>query len=98
MTFSIVAYDPAEESWGVGVASKFLGVGGIVNWAQAGAGAVATQSFCNVSFGPDGVPNVNSDKWVWLTGTEAQPHTAGVDASIGQAISVAKGLAVRGIF
>jgi len=55
MTFSIVAYDPAEESWGVGVASKFLGVGGIVNWAQAGAGAVATQSFCRVSFGPDGL-------------------------------------------
>ena len=55
MTFSIVAYDPAEESWGVGVASKFLGVGGVVNWAQAGAGAVATQAFCRVSFGPDGL-------------------------------------------
>src|SRR4051812_45016461 len=55
MTFSIVAYDPAEESWGVGVASKFLGVGGVVNWAQAGAGAVATQAFCKVSFGRDGL-------------------------------------------
>lgn len=55
MTFSIVAYDPAEESWGVGVASKFLGVGGVVNWAQAGAGAVATQAFCKVSFGREGL-------------------------------------------
>lgn len=55
MTFSIVAYDPVEAAWGVGVASKFLGVGGIVNWAQAGAGAVATQSFCKVSFGRDGL-------------------------------------------
>lgn len=55
MTFSIVAYDPAEKSWGVGVASKFLGVGGVVNWAQAGAGAVATQAFCKVSFGREGL-------------------------------------------
>ncbi len=55
MTFSIVAYDPTEQAWGVGVASKFLGVGGVVNWSQAGAGAVATQSFCKVSFGPDGL-------------------------------------------
>ncbi len=55
MTFSIVAYDPMEESWGVGVASKFLGVGGVVNWAQAGAGAVATQAYCKIGFGPDGL-------------------------------------------
>ena len=55
MTFSIVAYDPAEESWGVGVASKFLGVGGVVNWAQARAGAVATQAYCKIDFGPDGL-------------------------------------------
>jgi uncharacterized Ntn-hydrolase superfamily protein len=39
----------------VGVASKFLGVGGVVNWAQAGAGAVATQAFCKVSFGREGL-------------------------------------------
>ncbi len=55
MTFSIVAYDPAEQSWGVGVASKFLGVGGVVNWAQANAGAVATQAYCKIDFGPDGL-------------------------------------------
>jgi uncharacterized Ntn-hydrolase superfamily protein len=55
MTFSIVAYDPNEEAWGVAVASKFLAVGALVSWARAGAGAVATQSFCKVGFGPDGL-------------------------------------------
>lgn len=54
-TFSIVAYDPVENSWGVAVASKFLAVGAVVSWAQAGAGAVATQSFAKLTFGPDGL-------------------------------------------
>jgi uncharacterized Ntn-hydrolase superfamily protein len=55
MTFSIVAHDPEEQAWGVAVASKFLAVGALVSWAQAGAGAVATQSFAKVGFGPDGL-------------------------------------------
>ncbi len=55
MTFSIVAHDPQEHAWGVAVASKFLAVGAVVCWAQAGAGAVATQSFARMSFGPDGL-------------------------------------------
>ncbi len=54
-TFSIVAHDPDEQAWGVATASKFLAVGGVVNWAQAGAGAVATQSYARVTFGPDGL-------------------------------------------
>jgi uncharacterized Ntn-hydrolase superfamily protein len=54
-TFSIVAYDPAENAWGVAVASKFLAVGAVVSWAKAGAGAVATQSFARMSFGPHGL-------------------------------------------
>jgi uncharacterized Ntn-hydrolase superfamily protein len=54
-TFSIVAYDPAENAWGVAVASKFLAAAAVVSWARAGAGAVATQSFAKVSFGPDGL-------------------------------------------
>lgn len=54
-TFSIVAYDPQESAWGVAVASKFMAVGAVVSWAQAGAGAVATQSFAKMSFGPDGL-------------------------------------------
>lgn len=55
MTFSIVACDLEEQAWGVAVASKFPAVGAVVPWAQAEAGAVATQSFANTSFGPRGL-------------------------------------------
>jgi len=55
MTFSIVACDLKEKTWGVAVASKFPAVGSVVPWAQADAGAVATQSFSNASFGPLGL-------------------------------------------
>jgi len=55
MTFSIVACDLEEEAWGVAVASKFPAVGAVVPWAQAGVGAVGTQSFANTSFGPRGL-------------------------------------------
>jgi uncharacterized Ntn-hydrolase superfamily protein len=54
-TFSIVACDLENKTWGVAVASKFPAVGAVVPWAQAGAGAVATQSFANTSFGPRGL-------------------------------------------
>ncbi len=54
-TFSIVAYDPTLKAWGVAVESKFLAVGAVVPWAQAGAGAVATQSYANLAYGPDGL-------------------------------------------
>ena len=50
-TFSIVARDSAAGEWGVAVASRFFAVGSVVPWARAGAGAVATQSFCNTTFG-----------------------------------------------
>ena len=53
MTFSIVAASDGE--WGVAVASKFPAVGAVVPWARAGAGAVATQSYANTSFGPRGL-------------------------------------------
>lgn len=54
-TFSIVAYDAQAQEWGVATQSKFLAVGAAVPWAQAGAGAVATQAFANTSFGPKGL-------------------------------------------
>lgn len=54
-TFSIVGYDPKNQEWGVAVQSKFLGVGALVPWAKAGVGAIATQSWCNTSFGPRGL-------------------------------------------
>lgn len=54
-TFSIVAYDPGCKEWGVAVQSKFLAAAAVVSWAQANAGAVATQSYANLSYGPDGL-------------------------------------------
>ena len=54
-TFSIVACDPEKKEWGVAVASKVLAVGAGVPWAKAGVGAIATQSWANVSYGPKGL-------------------------------------------
>jgi uncharacterized Ntn-hydrolase superfamily protein len=50
-TFSIVARDSVTGELGVAVASKFFTVGNVVPWAKAGVGAVATQAYCNTSFG-----------------------------------------------
>jgi uncharacterized Ntn-hydrolase superfamily protein len=55
MTYSIVAWDPDVPQWGVAVQSKFLAVGSLVSWAQAGVGAVATQAWANPQYGPDGL-------------------------------------------
>jgi uncharacterized Ntn-hydrolase superfamily protein len=54
-TYSIVAYDSATGDLGVAVQSKFPNVGGIVPWAMAGVGAVATQSLANTAYGDDGM-------------------------------------------
>jgi uncharacterized Ntn-hydrolase superfamily protein len=54
-TFSIAAANPAAGDWGVAVASKFPAVGAVVPWARAGVGAVATQAWANVAFGPEGL-------------------------------------------
>ena len=54
-TFSIVAYDPQANEWGIAVQSKFLTVGAVVPWARARVGAVATQAHCNTTFGPEGL-------------------------------------------
>jgi uncharacterized Ntn-hydrolase superfamily protein len=53
VTFSIVA----RPGWDLGIAveSKFLSVGAVVPWAQAGIGAIATQSWANTSYGPRGL-------------------------------------------
>lgn len=55
MTFSLVACDLDAGEWGVSVASKFLAVGAVVPWARGDVGAVATQSYANVTYGPDGL-------------------------------------------
>lgn len=54
-TYSIVARDPATGSFGVAVQSHWFQVGAGVPWAAAGIGAVATQSFIRVDYGPKGL-------------------------------------------
>jgi uncharacterized Ntn-hydrolase superfamily protein len=54
-TYSIVARDPATGEMGVAVQSHAFSVGSGVTWAEAGVGAVATQSFIDQSYGPLGL-------------------------------------------
>ncbi len=54
-TYSIVACDPEASQWGVATQSKFLAVGSVVPWAAAEIGAIATQSYANPQYGPDGL-------------------------------------------
>ena len=61
-TFSIVARDPATGQIGVAVQSHWFSVGQIVTWAEAGVGAVATQSFVDPSYGPLGLNLMRAGK------------------------------------
>ncbi len=54
-TYSIVARDKNTGEMGVAVQSHWFSVGTIVSWGEAGVGVVATQSFVNPAFGPDGL-------------------------------------------
>jgi len=54
-TYSIVARDPETGEMGVAVQSHYFSVGPIVPWAEAGVGAVATQSLVLVDYGPEGL-------------------------------------------
>jgi uncharacterized Ntn-hydrolase superfamily protein len=61
-TFSIVARDPATGELGVAVQSHWFSVGPIVAWAEAGIGAVATQSFVDPSYGKNGLDLMRAGK------------------------------------
>ncbi|MBI4409267.1 MAG: DUF1028 domain-containing protein [Gemmatimonadetes bacterium] len=61
-TYSIVARDSATGQLGVAVQSHWFSVGPIVPWAEAGVGAVATQSFVEVSYGPLGLELLRAGK------------------------------------
>ena len=54
-TYSICACDLDAGQWGVATESKFLAVGSVVPWAEAHVGAIATQSYANPQYGPDGL-------------------------------------------
>ncbi|MPZ28081.1 MAG: DUF1028 domain-containing protein [Micromonosporaceae bacterium] len=72
MTFSIVAR--AGGAYGVAVASKFLAVGAVVPAAEAGSGALATQSYANVAYRPQGLALLR-------TGVDAAGVVAGLTAA-----------------
>lgn len=77
MTFSIVAFDPTNGDLGVAVQSKFPNVGVSIPFAKAGVGAVATQCYCNTSYGPRGLALLENgaspeQAVAILTGTDAQ--------------------------
>jgi len=61
-TFSIVARDPATGEMGVAVQSHYFSVGPVVPWAEAGVGAVATQSLVLVDYGPNGLDLMRKGK------------------------------------
>ncbi len=59
-TYSIAARDSATGQLGVAVQSHWFSVGPIVPWAEAGVGAIATQSFVKIDYGPDGLARLKS--------------------------------------
>lgn len=61
-TFSIVARDEKTGDMAIGVQSHWFSVGTVVSWAEAGVGAVATQSFVNKSFGIRGLELLKQGK------------------------------------
>src|SRR5262249_59967657 len=61
-TYSIVARDPQTGQLGVAVQSHWFSVGSVVPWAEAGVGAVATQSIVEVSYGPLGLELMRAGK------------------------------------
>ena len=61
-TYSIVARDPASGRLGVAVQSHYFSAGSVVTWAEAGVGAVATQSFADPSYGKLGLDLMRSGR------------------------------------
>ena len=61
-TYSIVARDAATGEMGVAVESHWFSVGTLVSWAEPGVGAVATQSFVDINYGPLGLQLMRAGK------------------------------------
>lgn len=78
-TYSIVARDPATGELGVAVQSHWFSVGAVVPWAEAGVGAVATQSFVDPSYGKLGLDVMRAGR----TAPEALAGLLAADAASG---------------
>lgn len=61
-TFSIVARDSVTGEMGIAVQSHWFSVGSLVGWGEAGVGVIATQSFVNPAYGPDGLKLLKEGK------------------------------------
>lgn len=79
-TFSILGYDPATGEVGGAVQSRVFSVGNGVLWAEAGVGAVATQAWVDVSYGPQALALLRTGlapaavvKQVWERDPDPQP-------------------------
>jgi uncharacterized Ntn-hydrolase superfamily protein len=79
-TYSIVGCDLEARQWGVAVQSKFLAVGALCPFAEAEVGAVATQSFVNPRYGPDGLALLREG----LSAEEAVERLTAADGGRGQ--------------
>ena len=75
-TYSIVARDPRDGALGVAVQSHWFSVGAVVSWAEPGAGAVATQSLAERSYGPKGLALMRSG----VSAPDALPRLLSADA------------------
>lgn len=78
-TYSICACDLEAGQWGVATQSKFLAVGAVVPWAAPNVGAIATQSYANPRYGPDGLELLRSghsaaEVVARLTGADPDAH------------------------
>jgi uncharacterized Ntn-hydrolase superfamily protein len=89
MTYSIVARDATTGELGVAVQSRYFSVGSVVTWAEAGVGAVATQSLARMEYGPEGLELMRAgksarealDSLVAADGGSAVRQVAMIDAS-----------------
>ena len=79
-TYSICACDLDAGQWGVATQSKFLAVGSVVPWAEPHAGAIATQSYANPRYGPDGLALLREG----LTAEEVVERLTAADEGRGQ--------------
>jgi uncharacterized Ntn-hydrolase superfamily protein len=93
-TFSIVARDPINGDLGIIVQSKFPAVGSVVPWAMANIGAIATQAWANVGYGPNGLAllqngsSASETLKILLDADEGREHRQiGIVDSKGQAVA-----------
>src|SRR5215212_9404091 len=63
-TYSIAACDLEAGQWGVATQSKFLAVGSVVPWAVPQVRAIATQSYANPRYAPDGLARLGAEEVV----------------------------------